>query len=104
MAYNKVHISELPKKARRAVSRFERTPEWKLLKADLEKGLKPKNAIAISITEDDKAKYGIHNRRTIARFLQKYLKANNLPYAFKSFTQHGTDFFMIQHSSKPTRS
>jgi hypothetical protein len=103
MAYKKSHVSELPRKARRAVSQFEYTAEWKLLKADLEKGLRPTEAISIALTEDDKTNYGIRNRRTIARFIQKYLKTQQLPYTLKSFTKDATDFFIVRHNSKPSR-
>lgn len=100
MAYKKIHVSDIPKRPRKGKSRFERTPEWKQLKADLDKGLKPKEALQVILTDGDKAKYGIQNRRTIARFLQKYLADHKLPYHLKSFRRDDMDFFVIQNSPR----
>jgi len=95
MAYKKISLSDLPKKPRKAFSRFERTPEWKAMRADLERGLKPREALQVVLTEEDKKKYHIQNRRTIARFFRKYLRDHKLPYALKSFTRDSADFFLI---------
>jgi hypothetical protein len=100
MPYKKISLADAPKIHRNRPSRFESTQEWKMMRSDLEKGLKPKEALQITVTDQDKAKYGIQNRRSIARFLQKYLDANKLPYQLKSFHRDGMDFFLIQNTPK----
>jgi hypothetical protein len=100
MPYKKIHLADAPKLRRKRLSRFERTEEWKLMRADLEKGLKPQEACSIVLTEEDEEKYGIHNRRTIARFLQKYLARHKLPYDLKSFHRDGIDHFLILNTRK----
>ena len=96
MAYKKVTLTDLPKRSRKAVPRFARTAEWKMMKADLGKGLKPNEALQISMDDADKAKYRITNRRTIARFIHKYLLENKLPYRLTSFTREGRDYFIVR--------
>ena len=98
MAYKKIHVSEIPKRPRKAVSRLERTEEWRLMKADLDKGLKANEALQLIVTVEDKKKYGIKNRRSIVRFLQKYLTEHMLPYSLKSFQRDNGDFFVIQNT------
>jgi hypothetical protein len=71
------------------------------MKADLDKGVKLNEALGITLTEADRAKYRIQNRRTIARFLQKYLKGRKLPYTLNSFRQNGEDFFIIENGPRP---
>lgn len=97
MAYKKIRASEIPKRPRKAVSRFEKTDEWTLMKADLHKGLKPDEALQLVLTDDDKQRYGIKNRRSVVRFLQKYLTDHKLPYTLKSFRRDAGEFFVIQN-------
>ena len=56
MAYKKILVSEIPKRPRKAVSRFEKTKEWKMMKADLDKGLKPQEALQVMLTDELKKK------------------------------------------------
>jgi hypothetical protein len=71
------------------------------LKADMDKrDLTPNEFLELALTDDDKEKYGITNRRTIARFLQKYIKDNKLKYTVKSFRREDKDFFIV---AKPPR-
>lgn len=67
------------------------------MKADLDKGLKPNEALQVVLTDDDKKRYGINNRRSVVRFLQKYLTDHKLTYTVKSFRRDVGDFFVIQH-------
>ena len=103
MAYKKIHVSDVPRRPRQAVSRFENTPEWKAMKADLEKGLVHNEALQIVLGEADKAKYGLKNRRTIARFIVKYLSDRELPYTLKSFHREGEGDFFIIHNPRKAR-
>ena len=100
MAYKKLRLDDAAKMTRNKRPRFESTEEWRLLKADLDKGLKPHEACQVMLTPDDKQKYRITNRRTVARFLQDYLAEHRLPYELRSFQRNGNDFFVIQNLPK----
>jgi hypothetical protein len=103
MAYKKINATDAPKRSRISSSRFERTPDWRAMQADLEKGLKPNEVLQIMLTEEDKKRYGIKNRRTVARFLKKYLEVKKLPYAVKSFSNLGRDFVLVQYTPRVPR-
>lgn len=103
MAYKKINVAKAPKRKRKAVFRFELTPDWKMMKADIDKGLKPEEALQVIFTEADKEKYNIRNRRSIARFIQKYIRAQELPYTVKSFERRETGDFIILVSYTPIR-
>ena len=96
--FRKISASDVPKRPRKSTSRFERTDEWKLMRAALDKGLKPNEALEIVLTPGDKAKYRISNRRTVARFIQKYLSSHKLPYELRSFTRDSGDFFLVLYN------
>jgi hypothetical protein len=100
MAYKKIKASEAPKRKRKALSRFETTAEWAMMKRDIDKGLNPSEALQVILSTEDREKYGIHNRRAVARFIQKYLLAHKLPYTVRSFERRETgDFFvLVQHA------
>ena len=85
MAYTKTTLAKAPKRKRVRVPRFEKTKEWRMMQADMEKGLKPGELLAVVLTEDDMQKYRITNRRTVARYVKKYLAAHKLPYHLVSF-------------------
>jgi len=67
------------------------------MKACLDKGLKPNEALEIVLTDQDKAKLRISNRRTVARFIQKYLVDHKLPYVFKRFRRELGDYFLVMY-------
>ncbi len=96
MAYKRLKASDAAKRRRLSVSRFEKTEEWRLMKADLDKGLKPNEVLQVMLDDDEKRKYRIRNRRTVARFIKKYLTDHKLPYTFKSFSREGADVFLVQ--------
>ncbi len=96
--YKKVNESQIPKRRRVSVSRFEKTEEWRLMKADIDTGLKPREALQVILTDADKAKYKIKNRRTVARFVQKYLDSKGLKYGVKTFRRDNGDFIVVQHT------
>lgn len=98
--YQKLKASEAPRRTRRGVSRFESVPEWKLMQADISKGLKPGTVLHLSMTAEDKKKYGIKNRRTPVRVITKYIEAKNLPYRVVSFTTDGTDHLQVRYDPK----
>lgn len=95
MAYSRVPIKDTAKRKRLSSARFELTEEWRLMRTDIDKGLKPNEALQVSLTEEDKNKYKIKNRRTVARFVKKYLASRKLPYAVKSFHRDDQDFIIV---------
>lgn len=96
--YEKVKENQIPKRRRTVVSRFESTEEWRLMKADIDKGLKPREALQVILTDEDMRKYKIKNRRTVARFIQKYLDSKGLKYGVKTFRRDSGDFIVVQHT------
>jgi hypothetical protein len=89
-----------PTRERKSESRFERAHEWRLMKADLDRAdLKPNEYLQLSLNDEAKKEYGIVNRRTIARFIKKYLADNDLnKYTVKSFRREGKDFFIVRYT------
>lgn len=103
--FRKITVSDAPKRSRKVVSRFERTEEWKLMKAALDKGLKPQEALEVVLTDEDKDRYDLHHRRTVARFIKGYLRDHQLPYKVKSFEREtGTYFLVLYDRPVTTRS
>jgi hypothetical protein len=96
--YKKIKANEVPKRARKSESRFEHTEEWRLMKTDIDRGLKPQEALQVVLTPEDKKKYRIKNRRTIARFIKKYLDSKGLKYGVKSFYRDGADYLVVHHT------
>jgi hypothetical protein len=96
----KVKASEAPKAKRNRFPRFEKTSEWKSLKATLDKGLKLGESWVVTLTEEEKKKYRIKNRRTVARFVRKYVKEHEFPYAVRSFTLANGDYVVVERPKK----
>ncbi len=65
------------------------------MKADLDRGLKPTEALQVIFTRQDQQKYNLRNRRSIARFIQKYIAARDLPYKVTSFEDRAAGSFVI---------
>jgi hypothetical protein len=103
MAYTKITATDLPKRSRQSVSRFEKTEDWRLMRADIEKGLKANEALQVVMTDEDKLKYKIKNRRTVARFVRKYLNERKLPYVVKSFHRDDMGDVLIVQSAPRRR-
>jgi|SRR5215467_415675 len=98
MAYKKITVTDLPKRTRIRASRFEKTEEWRMMRADIEKGLKANDALQLVMTDEDKMTHKIKNRRTVVRFVRKYLKDRNLPYVVKSFHRDDMgDVLIVRH-------
>jgi hypothetical protein len=95
MAYTKTTVAKVAKRKLVRVPRFEKTPEWGYMKADIDKGLKPGEALQVVFGPEDQKKYHIRNRRSIARFIKKYLVTLNLPYIVTSFERRETGHFII---------
>jgi hypothetical protein len=101
--YIKGKMNDVPKRKRTGISRFERTPEWQLMKADIDKGLKPMEALQVILTEEEKAKYKIKNRRSIARFIKKYLEAKGLSYNVRNFHRDEGEFIVVENDVRAAR-
>lgn len=94
MAYAKVKTAAVPKRKRATESRFESTPEWQSLRADL-KGLKRGESLQITFEERDYKRIGLKARRSVARFVQKYLEKQGHDYRVKTFYLDGKDFIVV---------
>lgn len=90
-----VKENEVPKRERKTESKFERTEEWKRMKTCLDKGWKAKQSLQLTMTPEDMERFGLINRRSIVRFIQKYLEANGLEYTVKSFHRDDLDFVVV---------
>jgi hypothetical protein len=97
--YKKVKSSAIPKRRRVALSRFEKTKEWRLMRADLERGLKSDEALQVVLTDKDKDRYRIKNRLSVVRFLKRYLSTHKLSYSVKTFRGDDGDFIVVQHKT-----
>ncbi len=67
------------------------------MKAALDAGLKPQEALEVVLTPADKKKYGLEHRRTVTRFIQKYVKALGQPYTVKSFERDMGTYFLVMY-------
>lgn len=101
MSYKKIKAASVPKRTRKVTPRFETTEEWRMMKADLDRGLKPGEALQVVFTERDKEEYDIRSRRTIARFVKKYLLSKDLPHTVKSFERResGDFYIIVEHAA-----
>lgn len=98
--YARIKASQVPTRGRKSESRFEKTADWKAMKADIDRGLKPQEALQVSLTQEEMVGYGITNRRTIARFVQKYVSAKEMPYTVKSFHRADRDYIVVCHGEQ----
>jgi hypothetical protein len=96
VAYVKTTLAKAEKRKRVRVPRFAKTEEWKAMKSDLDGGMKPGEVGMAVFDKKSQAKYRITNRRTIARYISKYVAENKLPYKIKSFASRDTGTFYVQ--------
>ncbi len=94
--YNKIKAHEAkPTKTRRVATRFEKTPEWAMMRKDLERGLNLGEALHAVFTPEDREKYGINYARSIPRFLHKFLDKAGLPYKIRAFETKATGAYNV---------
>lgn len=105
MEFIKTTIEAVPKRERKSESRFERTVAWTELKKAIDAGMTPGTVFQLLLTPKDMEEYGITNRRTIARFVQKYLSSLNLSYPVKvvSFTRSENVFIVVKRERDAER-
>ena len=90
-----VKKATVPARSRKQEAAFELTPAWKSARALLNKGLPTKDdSISIAITPEDLK--AISHRRNVIRFLQKYIKENELPLRVRGFNSKGLDYVVIE--------
>ena len=93
--YERVKMAELPRRTRKQLHRFELTPEWASMKADLGRGLRKTEALKVSFTPEEMKKYKLANYRTVSRFIQKYVEENELGYKVRGFRRDGVSFVVV---------
>jgi hypothetical protein len=93
--FKKIKATEIPKRKRKSVTRFERTPEWGHMRASLEQGLKTGEACYVTFTAEEKSKYRIKSLRSCARFVKKYLQAAKLPYKVRAYHSEAGDTITV---------
>jgi hypothetical protein len=93
--YSKVKRATAAKPKRMKQSRFEQTNEWRLLKRDLEKGLKPDEVLQLALTGDYLKASQIKNRVTVVRFIKRYLATHNYPYHVMSFRRDNVEYVQV---------
>ena len=92
-------VGEPIKRSRKGESRFEKSQEWRLAQADLDKrNFVPNEHIMFALTDERKRELGIQNRRTIARFLKKYIEKQGMKdYYVKAFRKENRDVVMVSY-------
>lgn len=101
----KIKAHQAPKKQRTPVYKFELTEEWRVLKTAIDNGIKPGEAWEIVLTDADKEKYKIKNRRTVARYVRLYIQDKKLPYLVDSFHRANEgDFVIVKRPAALSRS
>ncbi len=63
--------------------------------------LKPLEQLLVTFTPEEQKEHNIKSRRTIARFIQKYIKENSHPYTVTSFERRDTGDFVVQVNYVP---
>jgi hypothetical protein len=98
--FKKIKASEIPKRKRTSVTRFEKTKEWTEMRASLHEGLRANQALQVILTPEDKKKYRIKSLRSCARFVQKYLREAKLPYKASAFHIEAGDVIIVEHAHR----
>jgi hypothetical protein len=96
--YKKISETKLPRVTRNRAFRFESTQEWRLLWADVQKGIPEGKALQISLTDDDKLKYRVKNRKTVWRFVKMKIEEAGLPYDVTSYRAEDMDHIVVRNA------
>jgi hypothetical protein len=96
--YKKIAESKIPKVTRNRPFRFESTPEWRMMWADIQKGIPQGKALQISLTDEDKKKYRLAWRKTIWRFVKMKVEAAGLPYEVTSYRAEDMDHIVVKNA------
>ena len=101
--YQKVDRTDAPRKHFARPSLFESSPEWAGMKADIDKGIKPAEVLQLSLTAKDYARIGLTHRKTIFRFIKKYVQDSGRKYIVKCRTGADRDFILVEAPKGATR-
>lgn len=93
----KMKPGERLKRTRKVPSAFETFPDWPKTKALLDSGLGESEGWLLTITDEMAEKYGLQHRRTVQRFLKKYIKSLGKRYTVKSVQGIGQMEYEIQN-------
>jgi hypothetical protein len=104
--YKKVKRNQVPIRERKSESRFESAPEWKALKADLDRGLKKDESCILQFAPADWERLGLSGAapegrnvasgtKAVRRFIQKYLDEKGLQYTVRGIHRDGFDYIIV---------
>ena len=89
--------AEFPKRKRNRKSRCEEVAQWQELKAGIDARVKRDHIIWVEIPVTALRAAGITNRRTVARFVQKYVESQTLPYTVHSEERDKNIIIAVKH-------
>ena len=104
--YEKGKGDSIPKRERKQESRFESTKEWQMMRADIDAGIAPGAWLHVALTDEElenlELTTGTQGRRTIMRFIQKYISGLDIkhPLTVKSFQKDGKHHLYVIHPKK----
>lgn len=104
--YKKVKRYQVPTRERKSESRFESAPEWKSMKADIDKGLKKDESCYLQFTTADWERLGLSGAapegrntatgaKSVRRFIQKYLEEKGLDYTVRAVHKGEYDYVIV---------
>jgi hypothetical protein len=104
LKYKKVAREDAVKRARRGESSIEHSPIWQLLKKDIDKGDFAKKDELLQLGPYTKKEliehFGVGNRRTIARYIQKYVLSIAKPYTVYGFTREEGTYLQVKRDER----
>ena len=104
--YKKIKKHEVPTRDRKSESRFESAPEWKRMKADIDRGLKPDESCYLQFAPEDWDRLGLSGvapegrntatgSKSVRRFIQKYLSEKGLRYTVRAVHSGEFDYVIV---------
>ena len=104
--YKKVKRNQVPTRERKQESKFESAPEWRSMRADLDRGLKPDESCYLQFAPEDWKRIGLSGEAlegrnvsagtvSVRRFIQKYLAEKGLKYRVRAVHSGGFDFVIV---------
>jgi hypothetical protein len=104
--YKKVKRDEVPKRERKSESRFASTPEWRSMRADIDKGLKKDESCFLQLAPADWERMGLSGdapegrntatgTKAVRRMIQQYLESKGLRYSVRAVHSNGFDYVIV---------
>jgi hypothetical protein len=101
MALRIVKLDQVPKRRRRAVPRIMRIPEWAQALEKMSVGIGLTEAIVITLTPEELAKYRISNIKAAARPIRQHIETHGLHYIVSAkYTSEGGTIVIARGSKK----